>query len=145
MKKTIFVSMILGAFFIFSPQVLGAEPDDATEYGGWAEEEGYYQNNVESESERVGTSSVSSSATADHRARTETRTRSGGVERRVVATTIWGNNYHYTQAWLQHRITGSRSGTNRVWGFGSTVARSGWGSGELASLSVVQARSSYGR
>ncbi|HEX6593376.1 MAG TPA: hypothetical protein VF095_02185 [Bacillota bacterium] len=84
--------------------------------GGWTEGEGYWTNTIDT---KYGVFSKPSS----HQGWKQ----KSGKKYRAVGTTHWKNKRHYTRAQMVSRIFGIvHADSGRVWGTGTTEARSGW-------------------
>lgn len=139
-------TLILGVLF-FGNSVSASTDEGSIEYGGWSEDEGYYQNSNEimEGNESGELTPFSAQGPPHHVSSMDVRYVYGTPQRRVVAKTTWpGNTYHYSQAWFQNRLNGYRINSNRVWGTKSTTARSGWLEASTANSAIYQARTSYG-
>lgn len=137
--KKILPSLIVAFGVLFLGNSVSAE--EVKEYGGWSDDNGYYQNN---ETSNKSNKNSLFAGPPDHQSSAETKAENNAGYERVVAKTDWPGVYHYSQAWYQHRVTGGKKASNRVWGTGNTVAKSGWVAVNVGNNAMYQRRTSYG-
>ncbi|WP_285395801.1 hypothetical protein [Lysinibacillus sp. fls2-241-R2A-57] len=113
-----------------------ATEEEATIYGGWSEDTGYFSNFPQND----GMSLFASDDGADHNATKERKNSGSTVMERTHAKTVWTGT-HYTRARYE---AGKKveADSDRQWNIGDTSkATSGWHTGDLNWV----AKSYYGR
>lgn len=89
--------------------------------GGWVEGEGYWEKSTDSKS-------IMSGSPESHEGYREAGEDHGTyVDMRVVGETEWKGKYHFTRArWEKYFTRTPVADSGRVWGYDSTIAKSGW-------------------